>query len=537
MQKKIIIGILLLCAWQIGFAQVNIKLLPNDSMKFFRTDSSSVWGNFYNSGNSGTGGSLILEEGVNLIMYGDTFKNLNATQIGGGGEIIMTRPRPNPYPASVLQVFDGGGVISSIPDLTVNSPNNVELIFGDLKVRDSLKFVLGKIILNKHDLIVGNNNPGTITGYDENKYVMTNGVLTDTKGFLIRENIGNTNTVFPIGFDATHYEPGAILQLGTSDLMKMRVAEHVKSLGTFGTDQNSRSTQTTWFIEEGVLGGSNVTLQLQHQNYHEGAVFAANRHRHFISHYVGYSPNLEGDTVSYSNWDNFGILGTQLGSASGFLTTGLPIPGNTVTTRAGVTSFSPFAKTAWTPPYLSAPLPIELLSFSAKWKTSSEALVSWVINESSNNSKYTVLRSTNNASFEEIGELTPRNSGNVEQYQFSDFTAKDNNSNYYKLKIVDNLGEVHHSPARLLKKVSTELAGISIAPNPASGKFKVEFAEKEFTHKITVSNNLGQIVYTLSTEAGTESKEIELPKNISEGTYFIWIENEKGKYSSKLLLY
>lgn len=537
MQKKILIGILLLGAWQLGIAQVNIKLLPKDSMKFFRTDSSSVWGNFYNSGNSGTGGSLILEEGVNLIMYGDTFKNVNATQIGGGGEIIMTRPRPNPYPASVLQVFDGGGVISSIPDLTVNSPNNVELIFGDLKVRDSLKFVLGKIILNKHDLIVGNNNPGTITGYDENKYVMTNGVLTDTKGFLIRENIGTTNTVFPIGFDATHYEPGAIMQLGTADLMKMRVAEHVKSLGTAGTDQNSRSTQNTWFIEEGVAGGSNVTLQLQHQNYHEGSVFAANRQHHFISHYVGYSPNLEGDTVSYSNWDNFGLAANQTGSATGFLTTGTPIVNNTVTTRTGITWFSPFAKTAWTAPSLLSPLPIELLSFSVKWKTSSEALVSWVINESSNNSKYTVLRSTNNATFEEIGELTPRNSGNVEQYQFSDFTAKDNNSNFYKLKIVNNLGEVHYSQTRLLKKVSTELAGITISPNPASGKFKVDFAEKDLAHKITVLNNLGQVIYSTNSASGAEFVEIEMPKNISEGTYFIWIENEKGKYNSKILLF
>lgn len=526
-----------------GFSQSNVKLLSSDSMKVFRKDGISVWGNFYNAGNTASGGSLILEEGVNMVMYGDTFKNVNASQVGGGGEIIMTRPRPFPYATNGLQVFDGGGLLSSIPDLTINSPDDVELKINDLKVRDSLKFIQGHLILNKYDLVLGNGNPGTITGYNQDRYIITNGNTLDTaKGFFIREQIDNQNYVFPVGQSASDYTPAVLKNSGTADNFKVRVFDTVYEEGYYQFLYNSlsvpadeRSVKRTWDVRESVKGGSNINMTLQYNTATEGSFFAYNRNHAFITHYVGYFPNFEGDTLAAWKWDNFRLSSTSAPVSPGTVTTGSPITAAAMKTRNGITSFSPFTITTWE--VAATILPIDLLVFNAAWKSEKEAEILWTIEQKDEIINYTILKSTNGKDFTELKTLASNKKQGVISYVVTDMAVNNTGTEhyYYKLRIMDTKGNYTYSPVRMLKKQQTRIADLNIFPNPNNGKFLLILPEAGIENRIRVVDAMGRIIYETTAEAGNSNAYLKLSQ-ISEGTYFIQVENELGKRTAKFLL-
>lgn len=526
-----------------GFSQSNIKLLSTDSMKVFKKDGISVWGNFFNSGNSAGGGSLILEEGVNMVMYGDTFKNVNASQVGGGGEIIMTRPRPFPYSASGLQVFDGGGLLSSIPDLTINSPDDVELKINDLKVRDSLKFVQGHLILNKYDLVLGNGNPGTLTGYNENRYIVTNGNTLDTaKGFFIREQIDNQNYVFPVGQSVNDYTPAVLKNSGTADNFKVRVFDTVYEEGYYQFLYNSlsvpadeRSVKRTWDIRESVKGGSNINMTLQYNKNTEGSFFAYNRNHAFITHYVGYFPNFEGDTLAAWKWDNFRLSSTSVPVSPGTVTTGSPIAAAAMKTRNGVTSFSPFTITTWE--VAATILPIDLLAFNAVWKSEKEATISWTLDQKEEIINYTIFKSTNGKDFSELKTIASNKKQGITRYVLADaeVNAAGTEHYYYKLRIMDTKGSYTYSPVRMLSKQQAVASDINLFPNPNTGVFLLTLAETATENKIKVVDAMGRVIMETISEAGNNNVYLKLPQ-ISEGTYFVRVENETGTHTAKFVL-
>lgn len=543
MKKYTLITIISILSFNLQ-SQVNLKLMPNDSMKVFSTNGISIWGNFYNSGNSSNGGSLILSEGANIIMYGDSFKNINASQVGGGGEIIMTRPRPFPYLNTGEQVFDGGGVISSIPDLTVNSPNNVILKFGDLKVRDSIKFINGHIILNKKDLILGDGTPGVITGYNENRYIVTNGNTKDSlKGYFIRENIGNSNYVFPVGQAIGDYTPAIINNSGTSDNFKVRVFDTVYEDGytrnipnSFHVSADERSVQRTWDIRENTKGGSNINLTLQYNTNTEGSVFNYNRNRAFISHFVGYYPNSTGDTTSNWKWDNFSYASTSAPISPGTITTGTSITNAAMKSRSNITSFSPFTITAWE--VVPTPLPIDIISFDAFWYSEKIAKIHWSINQNNLIKDFEILKSNNGIDFLPIETVSNSNIvNNIQSYSIldQDFLLN-HNTFYYKLKINHFDGKISYSNIKVLKINQEKNSTLVVYPNPNNGLFTLPIQDNELENHIYIYDVAGKLVFT--TIHNSIDKQINLNlTNLAFGTYHIIVENQLSTYKSKFVLY
>lgn len=537
MKKTILISFIILISNKVN-AQVNVKLMPNDSMKVFSTNGISIWGNFYNSGNSSNGGSLILQEGANVIMYGDSFKNVNATDVLGGGEIIMTRPRPLPYPSSGLQIFDGGGVNSSIPDLTVNSPNNVILKFGDLKVRDSIKFIDGHIILNKRDLILGNGTSGIIIGYDENKFIVTDGNTRDTnKGYFIREAINNNNYVFPVGHSIGDYTPAIINNSGTIDVFKVRAFDTVYEDGylrnianSFSISADERSVKRTWDIREETKGGSNVNLTLQYNIATEGSSFNYGRNNAFISHFVGYAPNSEGDTISNWKWDNFMRSSTSTPTSPGTITTGSSIGTAAMKTRSNITSFSPFTITNWE--IAATPLPIHFLAFNAQWKNNTPYL-NWVVDESTQAKSFTIFRSSDNQIFEQIGNIPSLNS-NIQNYQYLDYSFPKNASKlYYKIRANEPNDNSTMSEIRTLNTNQNNITNMMIYPNPATQKVNIVLDNSE-QNNITVTDITGKTIFNMNNN--NQAIYILDVAYLAEGTYMITVENSLGKTSTKLVV-
>ncbi len=546
MKHLILFSFLFLGSWKI-FAQNSAKLFGTDSMFIGDGGNISIWGNFYNAGNSSTGGSLIIKSNGYVKMYGDTLQNMGASQIAGTGSFEMIRPRPTPYASSLGQTIISGGPTMSFSNFTVNTTAAIQLKNYDLKVRDTLKFISGCLVLNNNDLILGNGYPGVITGYNQNSFVVTNNNTRDTlKGFLKREQIGSTSIVFPIGQAIGDYTPAMIQNTGTTDDFKVRVFDsvyedgYVENLYAPSNVQASlRSVQRTWDIREGIKGGSNVNLTLQYNTATEPTIFSNNRSRAFISHYTGVYPNTGGDTVSNWKWDLFKRNSTAAPSSSGTLTTGSAIASAAMKSRSGITSFSPFSITTW---FAGAtPLPVQLIAFDAEWVNNNDAMLAWTLANPEIISEMTLERSLDNGSFETINKFAaPKQQNN---FNMVDIGLRNMASDYaiYRLKLIELNGSISYSDEKILKiKGKNSGLVINAFPNPANKSFNLilDPALMEVDAKVTLTNSLGQIVFEYTINENSNSTiSLEIPTlNLSEGIYHLNINSSSHAAQQKLII-
>ncbi len=189
-------------------------------------------------------------------------------------------------------------------------------IMGISSVTDSL-------VLNKGYLIIGNNDltvttSAAIYGGDSTSFIVTNGT-----GMVIGVNIGvggkTGNIKFPVGATRTSYTPLTMANNGVADAFSVQVYDNIFEFYTNDIPTSLALTNNavgkTWIVQEGTLGGSNVSLTLQWNVYDELPGF--DRNACYVSHYI--------DPVWHP-----GTTGPAFGSG----------PFNSA--LAGITSFSPF---------------------------------------------------------------------------------------------------------------------------------------------------------------------------------------------------
>lgn len=529
------------------FGQNSAKLFSTDSMYVGTNASMSVWGNFFNTGNSGSGGSLVIDSKGIIKLYGDTFQNIGASPIGGNGSIEILNPRPAPYSASNDQVVISGGSTVSVAKFIVNTPNVVQLKTFDLKVRDSLIFVSGCIQLNNHDLIVGNGNAGVISGYNQNKYVITNANTTDTlKGFLIRELVGASDVVFPIGHALGDYTPAIINNVGTADLFKVRAFDSVYEDGyklniysPTSLPASERSVKRTWDIREGTKGGSNITLTLQYNDSTGSTFYNSKKSHSYISHFIGTAPNNGGDTTSNSKWDLFKYGSTSAPTKPGTITTGSSLTNASMKSRSGITSFSPFSITAWFPG--ATPLPVHLISFNTKWMRTIDADLNWQIANPEITNAIVLERSIDNGPYEAVKQFIGTPTTYFYNYTDAGIANKINNHVVYRLKMIEQNGQIGYSDKKLLRKDGLIIASdISIYPSPATTELTIESDALigDEPIKVEITNAIGQVVMALDFEPSsiqTFKQTIDIAY-LNAGVYQLNIINGEIKLNKKLMI-
>jgi len=453
-------------------AQLNVSFGVNgQNTHIDNGDSTSVWGDTWNMDTTS-----IAQNGV-LIFYGENWVNSTTSLMDVNGMLGMINPRPSPYSGSFQQTIDNSSGVASLPIIMVDNPNNV-MLNDDLIIRDTLLFIQGKLILNGNDLTIENSSSEAIKGYTEDRYIVT-GTGT-TGGYLIRNDVGSTTINFPIGTSTSSYTPASISNSGTSDHFSVRVFDGVFADGTSGNDESAQGVGKTWDISENTPGGSNLTIGLQHNTSDEGGSF--NQNNHFVSHYIGTSPNTSGDTTSLSKWDLVFASNLGAGTTPATITTGSAISGATLTTRSGFTSDSYFSKSGYNG---AAPLPIKLLKFEAEWMNDDASLV-WVTASEVNNSHFEVERSLDNGNtFTPIAIVPSRaingNSHSLLSYKFTDIGVKRSVSKtvIYRLIQVDyNSTEEIFGPKVLEINAPKLTASIIAYPNPARNELFILFDDK-----------------------------------------------------------
>lgn len=129
-------------------------------------------------------------------------------------------------------------------------------------------------------------------------------------------------------------------------------------------------------------------------------------------------------------------------------------------------------------------LPIELLSFTAKWNNTSQtqALAEWTTASEINNKYFVVEHSADALNWSEVAKVdgagnsnTVRNYSTIDNNPYSKYT-------YYRLKQVDNDGKYTYSDVVALQKNINSFGrdiNINIYPNPAYDYVNIEFKEVE----------------------------------------------------------
>lgn len=127
----------------------------------------------------------------------------------------------------------------------------------------------------------------------------------------------------------------------------------------------------------------------------------------------------------------------------------------------------------------NTPLPLRLLSFTAKKQSDNNVLAEWVTADEYNVHHFEVELARGNTdyqfnSFGTIGQLPGLgNAGGEQRYSFTDRENNKTGVRYYRLKAVDNDGRITYSPIRPVL-FSQDSPG-QVYPNPSAGMFNYVF--------------------------------------------------------------
>ncbi|MCX6152431.1 MAG: hypothetical protein NTX22_18035 [Ignavibacteriales bacterium] len=250
--------------------------------------------------------------------------------------------------------FAGSGA-QTISSKTYNdvqvSGGSIKTLEGDATINGALTLTDGKVSLSSYNLTIGSS--GSITGASYSNYIITS-------GYLRREGVGSSvDFSFPVGADASSYNPLVINNSGTSD----RFDVHVETGISPAHANSSNCLPRTWTIAEGTTGGSNTSIIFQWAGSDENANFTAARTGNRIQAF----------RHNGSAWVAVGSVGGASGS------------GTYTFTITGITEFSNFVLGDG-----NAPLPVELNSFAAS-SSGKNIILNWQTATEVNNYGFEVL--------------------------------------------------------------------------------------------------------------------------------------------------
>jgi uncharacterized delta-60 repeat protein len=173
-------------------------------------------------------------------------------------------------------------------------------------------------------------------------------------------------------------------------------------------------------------------------------------------------------------------------------------------------------------------LPVTLLSLAAS-KTNNSVELKWQTPTELNNKYFSIERSGNGISFNEIGKINSKgNSNGIQQYIFFDF-APLLNSNYYRLKHVDINNHFIYSKT-VFANFDSE-TNIRIYPNPAKNFLIIKGLNKYSTSTLTITDVLGRVIQKTY---AIDNYNLNV-KKLSHGEYYLQINWDNKKAAFKFI--
>ncbi len=189
-------------------------------------------------------------------------------------------------------------------------------------------------------------------------------------------------------------------------------------------------------------------------------------------------------------------------------------------------------------------LPVELTAYSGAINSDGQVVLNWTTATETNNSHFTIERSTNGLTFEEIGRVVGH--GNATQqlsYSFSDVNPE-SGTNYYRLKQTDYNGHYEYI-GMVAVEVVMNTAGcvLSVYPNPCQGNCTVNFSDcpQDNNGYITLQmiDANGQVVSEQIPErnaSGGFSSTVDVENNLKPGVYIVRGVSSKKSYTQNAVI-
>lgn len=416
-------------------------------------------------------GNIIVNGDVHIVLENTNWQN-DGTFSASNGTVNITGN------ATQSNSSIGGTNSTEFYKLTINKSSNNAQLGQITTVTNQLTLTQGKLSLENYNLVMAA-NAGIVSS--TSNYIQTSG--TGQLGRIVSS--GGTN--FPVG--KSTYTPLYLVNNGTSDVLYVRVENTVLTDGTSGTQITTDIVNTSWFVDENIAGGSDLTMTATWNSTDEGTNF--DRNNCYISHYTN------------GVWDT-----NTTASATG--TNPYSI------TRNGITTLSPF-----TVADISYTLPLELLNFDGKagdnihtlfWQTANEEKIAC----------FELQQSENGIDFKTITRLAAKNKQS-NQYLFDNKNLLQSD-NYYRLKIVEADGKVSFSNIIILENRAKE--SLILYPNPTTGALYIR--ANNTTQPVTVFNEVGSLIFS----AQSTPNQLEM-SHLPSGSYLVKI----GEKSCKVLKY
>jgi len=189
---------------------------------------------------------------------------------------------------------------------------------------------------------------------------------------------------------------------------------------------------------------------------------------------------------------------------------------------------------SWTLSDSKAPMPIELISFSATCD-SGNASIEWSSATESNNNHYTIEKTNDGINYKTVAVVNGvGTSSTVTNYSFTDRNPLIGTS-YYRLSQTDNDGTT-----TILKEITftgCENAANTIEAYAANGVITVN-ANSVTTdnYTITLLTVLGQALLTENHPIAIGDNSIKIRSDVSEGIYILNVKSDKVDYNKKLFI-
>ncbi len=235
--------------------------------------SVSSWSQvlLYNDGATVTvqsGATLYVEGGItNTVTAGSTITNNGTIELKGDllNQGTMTSAVGSILKFSGDQVSNVTSGTAQFQNVVVQKGTTFNVVLADnMTINANLDFNApsagtgNKVSLGANNLTLG--SAATVTGYDNDEFVMTGGA-----GSLKRTIIAGAGPfVFPVGFDATTYNPATFANVtGATDTYRARVlASPTNGNGLTGTPLTSQVVNAVWDVGETTAGGNTYDLTL-----------------------------------------------------------------------------------------------------------------------------------------------------------------------------------------------------------------------------------------------------------------------------------
>ena len=178
--------------------------------------------------------------------------------------------------------------------------------------------------------------------------------------------------------------------------------------------------------------------------------------------------------------------------------------------------------------------PVSLVSFNLNSNTSGVSL-SWKTASETNNSHFTIQRSTDGATFATIGTIKGgKNTNSLSSYSFTDPNPVSGATNYYRLTQVDLDGKQTQLGDRSIKVAA--LARYSVYPNPASDELTISLAgEENGSCNVKITDYSGRVL--VSSDRKLEGGLMKLSiSEIPSGIYLLSVTSATVNQTSSILI-